>query len=252
MSIAIGRTATSTNRADMYRRAFDVTVSALLAILTLPVVLFALAGSALALRAWPLFAQERVGRDGETLRFVKVRTLPPSVPAYVDKFQLEKHHIPRFCRVLRALHLDELPQLYLVLAGRMSLVGPRPEMRCLHEEMTASFAAERTAVRPGCTGLWQVSEACSGLIGAAPQYDRFYLANRSLRLDLWVLWRTALKMAGLGRTITLEHVPAWATAADDTIDLRSDVVTIDLRTSVDELTATERMPDAIAVPAAGR
>jgi len=54
-------------------------------------------------------------------------------------------------------------------------------------------------VRPGCTGLWQVSEACTGLISAAPEYDRYYLANRSLRLDIWVLMRTCVKMVGARR-----------------------------------------------------
>ncbi len=195
---------------DHYRRAFDLVVSTTLALVTLPVLLIALTGSAISLRAWPIFSQERVGRDGQALRFVKVRTLPPTAPAYADKFQLDQSSIPRFCRMLRAFHLDELPQLLLVVRGRMSLVGPRPEMRCLHDEMPAAFAQERTTVRPGCTGLWQISESCTGLIGSAPEYDRFYLQHRTLRLDTWVLVRTALKMTNLSGRLTLDAVPAWA------------------------------------------
>ena len=91
---------------------------------------------------------------------MKMRTLPTSCPSYTDKHQLDHVHIPAFCRLLRRLHLDELPQLVLVLWGHMSLVGPRPEMRHLHEQIDPDFARVRTSTRPGCTGLWQISEAC--------------------------------------------------------------------------------------------
>jgi lipopolysaccharide/colanic/teichoic acid biosynthesis glycosyltransferase len=202
------------DRIDMYRRTFDIVVSAVLLLLALPIVLIAALGSFATLRAWPFFSQGRIGRDGERFRFLKVRTLRPDVPGYIDKHQLDQSQIPAFCQLLRRLHLDELPQLLLVLQGKMSLVGPRPEMGYLHRRMPASFAQLRTSVRPGCTGLWQVSEASTDLIGKAPHYDRFYLANRTLRLDIWVLARTALNMVGIGRAITLEDVPAWTLKRD--------------------------------------
>jgi lipopolysaccharide/colanic/teichoic acid biosynthesis glycosyltransferase len=175
-------------------------------------------GSAVSLRAWPFFTQDRVGRNGQSFRLVKVRTLPVDTPGYIDKHQLDESRIPTFCRLLRRLHLDELPQLFLVLSGKMSLVGPRPEMAHLHERMYAEFADLRTSVRPGCTGLWQVSDACTDLIGQSPEYDCYYLAQRTLRLDVWVLSRTALKMAGLGGTVTLEDVPRWVGPADTLVD----------------------------------
>lgn len=199
-------------RSDAARRALDVGVSAILGMAVIPVIVLVALGSALALRAWPLFVQDRVGLHGELFRFVKIRTLPPEVPRYTDKHQLANHRIPTFCRFLRTTHLDELPQIYLVLWGRMSLVGPRPEMATLHAQLDPRFAAERTTVRPGCTGLWQVSEACRDLIGSAPELDRFYLQHRSLRLDLWVLGRTVRKMTG-GGLITLDQVPSWALPA---------------------------------------
>ena len=105
-------------------------------------------GCAIALRAQPVFVQDRIGRNGSTFRFVKLRTLSPDVPPYVDKHQLDQARIPRFCRLVRRLHLDELPQLLLVVRGRMSLVGPRPEMAHLHSLLPADLAAERTSVRP--------------------------------------------------------------------------------------------------------
>lgn len=213
---------------DIYRRAFDILAGAVLAVITLPIVLVAALGSAITLRAWPFFCHERVGKDGAPFRCVKVRTLPTTVPSYINKHELADHATPAFCRFLRRQHLDELPQLYLVIIGRMSLVGPRPEMAHLHDGMHADFASLRTSVRPGCTGLWQVSKACTELIDVTPGYDRFYVENRSVRLDLWILLQTAIFMVGLGGTISLSNVPAWARRRTPTnvIDLRP---VIDLR-----------------------
>ena len=219
MASGLGGLGRTHQRTDLYRRAFDLAVSLVLIPLTLPVLLMAVVGSAISLRTFPFFTQERIGRHGETFRFLKVRPLPPTVPSYIDKHELAEHSIPAFCQMLRTLHLDELPQLFLVLRGRMSLVGPRPEMGWLHERMQPQFADARTAVRPGCTGLWQVSDACTELISASPEYDRFYLSHRTLRFDLWVLSRTALKMTGLSRCVTLGDVPAWVMPREARIDL---------------------------------
>jgi lipopolysaccharide/colanic/teichoic acid biosynthesis glycosyltransferase len=195
------------------RRAIELAVTVVLVVVTLPVMVAAAIGSAVVLRAWPLFVQERVGRDGVPFRFVKIRTLPTSVPRYLDKHALAAHEVPRFCRALRRLHLDELPQLFLVLTGRMGLVGPRPEMAVLHERLDPDFARLRTSVRPGCTGMWQISSGCGDLIGSHPEYDRHYLANRSLRLDLWILARTVLMVLGRD-TVHLADVPVWARRAE--------------------------------------
>lgn len=219
-SSAAARSQRSRRLSSVASRALDLAVSSVLIVLTLPLLLFALLGSSLSLRAWPLFTQERVGRDGSLFRFVKVRTLPPDTPRYTDKHRLKGTEIPAFCAVLRRLHLDELPQLFLVLRGHMTLVGPRPEMAWLHEQMPPAFARARTAVRPGATGLWQVSEAAAGLIHEAPHYDLYYLAHRSPRLDLWVLLRTARKMLGLGGQVSLAAMPRWVTESG-TGELRS-------------------------------
>lgn len=189
-------------------RAIDIAVAAVLLALCLPVLVVAAIGAALSLRANPFFVQQRVGQGGRGFWFVKIRTLPPEVPTYVDKHQLDRWAIPPFCRLLRRLHLDELPQLLLVLKGQMSLVGPRPEMAHLHHAMGSEFSAARTSRRPGCTGLWQISTSCTGLIAEAPQYDVLYVEQRTPWLDLWILYRTILKMLGVGRFITLDDIPA--------------------------------------------
>jgi len=198
----------------MTKRLADLLIASLLLVLTLPVLAAAALGSAIVLRTWPFFVQHRVGRDGREFRFIKLRTLPRSTPTYLLKSDLSFDRVPLFTRTLRALHFDELPQLFLVLSGHMSLVGPRPEMPEFHDQLDPDFAGARTTVRPGCTGLWQISPACDGLIADTPEYDRCYLANRSLRLDLWILARTAYMMLGFGRPAELDDIPAWALSPD--------------------------------------
>jgi hypothetical protein len=140
----------------------------------------------------------------------KLRTLPTSAPRAIDKYQLEGTAIPAFCRLLRRTHLDELPQLLVVPLGWMSLVGPRPEMPNLIERYPSDFATARSSVRPGCTGLWQISTCSGKLIYESPEYDLVYAEHRGVRLDAWILYRT-LRMLGTGGTVVdLDDVPHWA------------------------------------------
>ena len=131
-----------------------------------------------------------------------------STAHYADKRAIESIPLTWVSRTMRRTHIDELPQLLLVPFGSMSLVGPRPEMAFLHEQMPTSFARRRTEVRPGCTGLWQIGRDCGGLIVEAPQYDLHYVENQSLLLDLWIVWRT-IAMAIDRSTVTLAEVPSW-------------------------------------------
>ncbi len=201
----------------MIKRLADLLIASVLLVLTFPVMVAATVGCAIVLRAWPFFVQHRVGLHGRDFRFLKLRTLPRSTPAYLLKKDLSFSKVPLFTRTLRALHFDELPQLLLVLTGQMSLVGPRPEMREFHDQLDPDFAAARTTVRPGCTGLWQISVACDGLIGDTPEYDRVYLANRSLRLDLWILAKTTLMMLGFTKPSELDGVPTWTLASSPAV-----------------------------------
>jgi lipopolysaccharide/colanic/teichoic acid biosynthesis glycosyltransferase len=195
------------------KRLIDVVAGMVLGLLALPAIVVLAVISAITFRAWPFFVQNRVGLDGRPFRFVKLRTLPPSAPPAADKYAIAAVPTPRLMQRLRLLHLDELPQLVLVVTGRMSLVGPRPELPVLHAKLDPQVAAERVAVRPGCTGLWQISPASFGLIGEDASYDRAYLAHRSARLDAWILWRTALVLIGRGRLVDLDDVPRWALSA---------------------------------------
>jgi lipopolysaccharide/colanic/teichoic acid biosynthesis glycosyltransferase len=191
----------------------ELTLALVLAVLTLPLLIGVAAASTLAYRTSPIFVHERVGRHGARFSFVKIRTLPPATGRYLDKHSIGTGNIPRVMQLVRRTHLDEIPQLWLVLTGHLSLVGPRPEMAVLHQRISARAAAERLSVRPGVTGLWQVSVHCNSLISDRVEYDRLYVRHRNLALDLWILARTAQKMA-FGRMVHLFEVPRWAIGAE--------------------------------------
>lgn len=193
------------------RRLVEAVVAAVLLVVALPLILLTAMVSLAVYRAWPFFVQDRVGLGGQTFRIAKVRTLPPSTAAYADKYSLGRTPAPAIMLAIRRLHLDELPQLLHVATGHMGFVGPRPEMPNLHAELAPAFAAERVSVRPGLTGLWQISPHSSGLIGERPEYDRLYIAHRTAAFDTWILYRTVLKMVS-GRTVHLHEVPARTVA----------------------------------------
>jgi lipopolysaccharide/colanic/teichoic acid biosynthesis glycosyltransferase len=185
-------------------------VGTVLALAVLPFVLVLAAAVAIALRTSPLFVQRRYGRNGRVFPVIKLRTLPHSTPHFASKHELDwdRMGLPWVCRFLRRTHLDELPQLFLVPIGVMSLVGPRPRM-LIGEPVDESFHELRTAVRPGCTGLWQISVAKHETATANPRFDMFYLRHAGFRLDAWIIIRTVGVVLGLCGTAEVDDVPAW-------------------------------------------
>jgi lipopolysaccharide/colanic/teichoic acid biosynthesis glycosyltransferase len=194
------------------KRIFDLVLGASLAVVTFPVVVVLCVASAISYRAWPLFTQPRLGRNGVPFTFVKIRSLPTTTPSDVDKYELEDAINTRFGAFVRRHHLDELPQLWLVVTGKMSLVGPRPEMPELSATFDPDFVAERLTVRPGCTGLWQVSTAVAGLIGEATEFDLHYVRNWTLRLDVWISLMTLVEIFGGSAVKDVGQVPLWTGA----------------------------------------
>lgn len=194
---------------SIVKKVFDLVVGSVTAVVVTPVILVLAIGSLITFRANPFFVQPRIGRHGDSFRFIKIRSLPIETPANLTKDRLREIENGRWGRFIRHHHLDELPQVWLVVAGRMSLVGPRPEMPGLDARLDPEHRAVRQSVLPGCTGMWQISVASAGMIKDAPQYDNFYVNNWSLRLDLWILLKTFKELTG-GRPIkSLESVPRW-------------------------------------------
>ena len=149
----------------------------------------------------PFFAQTRIGQDARPFKFWKFRTMVKDAeqrraelehlsegPGILFKLK-EDPRVTRPGRFLRRYSLDELPQLWNVLRGEMSLVGPRPALPSEAEQYD-DWLKNRLRVKPGMTGLWQVSGRAETTFADYVRYDLFYIQNWSLSLDLWILWRT--------------------------------------------------------------
>ena len=183
------------------KRTLDVTCSAVLLTLLAPVMIAIAIGVKLSSAGPVLFRQERIGHRGRSFNIVKFRTMRSDADAAkalllsenecdgpVFKMRLDPR-ITRFGRFLRKTSLDELPQLLNVLRGQMALVGPRP----LVPEESACFddwAARRFEVKPGMTGLWQVSGRSDLPFEELRQLDYVYAASWSLWWDLKILSQT--------------------------------------------------------------
>jgi exopolysaccharide biosynthesis polyprenyl glycosylphosphotransferase len=138
-----------------------------------------------------LIRQTRVGKGGRPFEMWKLRTMRVDVGLYeVAPKQASDPRVTGYGRWLRALSIDELPQLWNVLRGEMSLVGPRPEMPFIVEGYD-EWQRRRLAVKPGITGLWQILGRKDLPMHENLQYDFYYIRNRSLALDLSILIRTA-------------------------------------------------------------
>jgi lipopolysaccharide/colanic/teichoic acid biosynthesis glycosyltransferase len=151
-----------------------------------------------------LFRQRRVGVDGESFEVLKFRTMRPDrrgqrLDVIHDRRRTHKSdHDPRHTavgRFLRKYSLDELPQLFNVLRGEMSMVGPRPELDSVVEQYPPALH-QRHLVKPGLTGLWQVSARGSGPMHENGQWDLAYVARVSLRTDLEILVKTPRALVG--------------------------------------------------------
>jgi lipopolysaccharide/colanic/teichoic acid biosynthesis glycosyltransferase len=176
---------------DLLKRGADMALSAVALVVTLPMQ----AGVALLVRVKlgrpVLFRQVRPGRSGQPFTLVKFRTM--TVPDAGGEPLPDVERLTRFGRALRATSLDELPTLWNVLRGDMSLVGPR----ALLMEYLPLYTAEqsrRHEVRPGITGLAQVSGRNALPWPERLALDVVYVDNRSMGLDLWILATTITKV----------------------------------------------------------
>jgi lipopolysaccharide/colanic/teichoic acid biosynthesis glycosyltransferase len=139
-----------------------------------------------------IFKQRRVGKNGNLFDIYKFRSMCVDAPKYgFSPTEFQDPRITRVGRFLRKTSMDELPQLWNVVKGDMSLVGPRPEMPFIVEQY-GSRERQRLCVLPGITGLWQLSADRAFLIHENLQYDLYYIRHRGLFMDLAILLHTAL------------------------------------------------------------
>jgi exopolysaccharide biosynthesis polyprenyl glycosylphosphotransferase len=187
----------STRTYTVAKRLMDLTVGSVLAAVTAPFWLAAAALIALESPGPVLFVQERIGLDGRRFRMFKLRTMWHDTARYAPSPRGDiDPRITRVGRILRASGLDELPQLINVLRGDMSLVGPRPEMPFIVDRYSP-LERQRLRVKPGITGLWQLSADRHAEIHENIEYDLYYIDHRSLMLDALILLETVFFTTGL-------------------------------------------------------
>ena len=190
----------------------DRVLAALLLALSLPVLALTALAVWLTLGSPILLRQPRIGRHGRRFHMFKLRTMQPDrrrlqCPDYRGQERRVAHKSaddPRHTRLgrkLRKTSLDELPQLFNVLRGDMSLIGPRPELVQVVEQYTG-WQHARHAVKPGITGLWQVTERPNGrLMHECIEIDLVYIERLSLRSDIAIVLRTPVALLRRDRVI---------------------------------------------------
>jgi lipopolysaccharide/colanic/teichoic acid biosynthesis glycosyltransferase len=191
-------------RVDLELRALDILLAGFFLLLALPL-LVPIAAALLLTGGRPLlYRGERVGRDGRIFEMLKFRTLRPRAEERLGPYlgaelaERTSAETTRVGRRLRAMQLDELPQLWNVLRGDMSLVGPRPIRPRFFEQLAADLPAywQRLVVRPGLTGFAQVRHGYETSMAEKLAHDLEWIADRSVPLYLRTLAATALRVLG--------------------------------------------------------
>jgi exopolysaccharide biosynthesis polyprenyl glycosylphosphotransferase len=184
--------------AFLIKEVIDVGIAAVLLVLSLPVLGVAVCCIKLTSSGPTLYRQRRVGRDNKEFVMYKLRTMIDRAEATTGPVLagVGDERITRVGRFLRAMRIDEIPQLFNVLNGTMSLVGPRPERPEFVEEFLQTIPgyAERLQVKPGLTGLAQVNGEYHTTAEYKLKYDLAYIYNYSLWLDMRILAETVKVM----------------------------------------------------------
>ncbi len=182
----------------LFKRIVDLILSVLLIIMSMPLQLFIAILIKFNSEGPILYLQKRVGKDGELFTIFKFRTMYKEFSVLFDEdsksYEFKKYRgdsrITSFGKFLRRTSLDELPQFYNVLIGNMSMVGPRPLLECMlyqHYDLNEI----RSTVKPGITGLWQISnrENCQN-VSDMIDYDFQYISNPSIINDMKIIFVT--------------------------------------------------------------
>ncbi len=179
------------------KRLLDIIVALLLLAANSPVLLMTIIAIRLDSKGPVFFKQERSGLNGKPFKMVKFRSMYHDAEKLTGPVWSQKDdpRITRVGRIIRKLRIDELPQMYNVLKGEMSLVGPRPERPFFVEKLSEQipYYKRRLKVRPGITGWAQIKHKYDESIEDVKiklRYDLFYIENMSIRMDMKILFRT--------------------------------------------------------------
>jgi Undecaprenyl-phosphate galactose phosphotransferase WbaP len=195
------------NRNLLLKRAFDLAIGVPLLALAAPVIAVSVLLVKLCSRGSAFYYQSREGQNGRYIRVWKIRTMVADAEARLEaylqmnvaarthwerhmKLERDPRIVPWVGNFLRRSSLDELPQLWNVVKGEMSLVGPRPFPDYHLKQFDGDFRALRCQVPPGISGFWQVTGRSEGDLETQRVADSYYIQNWSLWLDVWILSKT--------------------------------------------------------------
>lgn len=175
-----------------FKRLIDIIISIILLLLLLPIGLFVMIVVAISTRGNPLFIQKRIGLDEKMFSLVKFKTMLDNTNKFGKELG-DQARITKLGKILRTTSLDELPQLFNVISGSMSLVGPRP---LLPEYLPFYSASQKTRhnLRPGITGWAQVNGRNSISWDEKFEFDIYYVNYVSMMLDFKILLKTVVKV----------------------------------------------------------
>jgi lipopolysaccharide/colanic/teichoic acid biosynthesis glycosyltransferase len=199
-----------------YARVLDVAIGGVGAAVTAPAVALAAVAIRLESPGRPIYTQTRVGKDGELFSIYKLRTMVRDAEFHGAGLAIQQgdDRITRLGNFLRRYSLDELPNLWNVVRGEMSIVGPRPTLAVQVEQYTERQRG-RLAVKPGITGWAQVNGRASLPWSERIELDLWYVGHRSLWLDLRILARTVRMVLG-GEGIYKGERGGWTPPAPPT------------------------------------
>jgi lipopolysaccharide/colanic/teichoic acid biosynthesis glycosyltransferase len=193
----------------LVRRAFDVAIAGVVSVLTAPVVALLALAVRLESPGHPIYTQARVGKDGALFEIYKLRTMVHGAEFTGTGLAIQEgdDRITRLGRFLRRYSLDELPNLWNVLRGEMSIIGPRPTLQ-VQVEQYSERERGRLAVKPGITGWAQVNGRASLPWSERIELDLWYVEHRTLALDLEILVRT-VRMVLTGKGLYKGETGGW-------------------------------------------
>lgn len=174
------------------KRSFDLVSSGLAIVILLPFFLLFTPLVAIAMKGNPFFVQERAGKDGKAFKVIKYRSMNNKRDADGNLLPNEQR-ITKFGKLMRKLSIDELPQLFNIFIGQMSVVGPRP-LHMKYNDRYNDFQRQRLLVKPGLTGLAQVSGRNAISWEEKFEKDVEYIEKCSFVTDLKIIFQTVVKV----------------------------------------------------------